>query len=159
RATSGLESNPTAKAAFLKAAAQWESAITTPITVVIDVDFAPTFFGQTFPTGDVGFTNPQLLFAEPIYPALHGRLLDISDTPEKTALYLKLPDIIIDTDQGKTQAIVAPSPLFRVWGFIPRTADPGTEPGAWGAAPAIGLDSRIAYDFDPSNGIDPGKVD
>ena len=159
RATAGLEANPTAKAAFLKAAAMWESAITTPITVVIDVDFAPTFFGQPFPAGDVGFTNPQLLFAEPVYPALHGRLLDISDTQAKTDLYLKLPDILIHTDKGDTQAVVAPSPLFRVWGFIDRTADPATEPGAWGPAPAIGLDSRVNYDFDPSNGIDADKVD
>jgi hypothetical protein len=159
RATEQLESNPTAKAAFLKAAAMWESVIQTPITVVMDVDFGPTFFGQSFPKGTVGFTSPQLLFAEPIYPALHGRLLDIANTQKKNDLYLNLPDIIVPTDKGQTQAIVAPSAMFRVWGFIDATADPDHESGAWGSAPAIGFDSRVAYDFDPSNGIDADKAD
>jgi hypothetical protein len=159
RATEQLESNPTAKAAFLKAAAMWESLIQTPITVVIDVDFGPTFFGQPFPKGVAGFTVPQLLFAEPIYPALHGRLLDIANTKKKNDLYLNLPNLIVPTDQGDTQAIVAPSAMFRVWGFIDATADPDHESSAWGPAPAIGFDSHIAYDFDPSNGIDADKAD
>jgi hypothetical protein len=159
RATDQLESNPTAKAAFLKAAAMWESVILTPITVVIDVDFGPTFFGQAFPKSVVGITNSQLLFAEPIYPALHGRLLDIANTQKKNDLYLNLPDLIVPTDQGDTQAIVAPSAMFRVWGFIDATADPDHESGAWGPAPAIGFDSKVVYDFDPSNGIDADKAD
>ncbi|MFL6213847.1 MAG: NF038122 family metalloprotease [Blastocatellia bacterium] len=159
RATQQLEANPTAKAAFLKAAAMWESVITTPITVVIDVDFGPTFFGQDFPKGVVGFTNPQMLFAEPIYLAMLGRLFDLANSKKKNDLYLSLPPLIVPTDQGQTQAIVAPSPMFRVWGFIDAVADPDHESGAWGPAPAIGFDSRIAYDFDPSNGIDANKVD
>jgi hypothetical protein len=159
RATEQLESNPTAKAAFLKAATMWESIIQTPITVVIDVDFGPLFFGQPFPAGTVGITNPQVLFAEPIYPALHGRLLDIANSKKKNDLYLSLPDIIVSTDKGDTQAIVAPSAMFRVWGFIDANADPDHESGAWGPAPAIGFDSRVAYDFDPSNGIDADKAD
>jgi hypothetical protein len=159
RATDQLEANPTAKAAFLRAAAMWESVITTPITVVIDVDFGPTFFGNQFPEGVVGFTNPQLLFAEPIYLAMLGRLFDLANSKKKNDLYLSLPPIVVPTDQGDTQAIVAPSPMFRVWGFIDAVADPDHESGAWGPAPAIGFDSRVAYDFDPSNGIDADKVD
>jgi hypothetical protein len=159
RATEQLESNPAAKAAFLRAAAMWESVIQSPITVVIDVDFGPTFFGQSFPDGAVGLTNPQLLFAEPVYPSLHGRLLDLANTKKKHDLYLNLPDLIVKTDQGATQAIVAPSAMFRVWGFINYNADPDHESGSWGPPPAIGFDSRVAYDFDPSNGIDPDKAD
>jgi hypothetical protein len=159
RATDQLESNPTAKAAFLKAAALWESVILTPITVVIDVDFGPTWFGEPFPAGVIGLTNSQQLFAEPIYPALHGRLLDLANTTKKNDLYLNLPGIIVTTDKGDTQAIVAPSAMFRVWGFIDAVADPDHESGAWGPAPAIGFDSRFAYDFDPSNGIDADKED
>src|SRR5690242_15765784 len=159
RATDQLEANPTAKAAFLKAAAMWESVITTPITVVIDVDFGPTFFGQQFPQGVVGFTNPQVLFAEPIYLAMLGRLFDLANSKKKNDLYTNLPPLIVPTDQGDTQAIVAPSSMFRVWGFIDAVADPDHESGAWGPAPAIGFDSRVAYDFDPGNGIDANKVD
>ena len=159
RATEQLESNPTAKAAFLRAAAMWESVIQSPITVVIDVDFGPTFFGQSFPDGAVGITNPQLLFAEPVYLALHGRLLDLANTQKKSDLYLNLPELIVKTDLGDTQAIVAPSAMFRVWGFIDYNADPDHESGSWGPAPAIGFDSRVTYDFDPSDGIDSDKAD
>jgi hypothetical protein len=159
RATEQLENNPAAKAAFLKAAAMWESVIQSPITVVIDVDFGPTFFGQSFPDGAVGITHPQLLFAEPVYPSLHGRLLDLANTQSKNDLYLNLPDLIVKTDLGDTQAIVAPSAMFRVWGFIDYNADPDHESSSWGPAPAIGFDSRVAYDFDPSNGIDSDKAD
>ncbi|HKP14056.1 MAG TPA: NF038122 family metalloprotease, partial [Blastocatellia bacterium] len=159
RATEQLEGNPTAKAAFLRAAAMWESVITTPITVVIDVDFGPTFFGQSFPEDVVGYTNPQVLFAEPIYLAMLGRLFDLANSSKKNDLYLSLPPLIVPTDKGQTQAIVAPSPMFRVWGFIDAVADPDHESGAWGPAPAIGFDSRVAYDFDPSNGIDADKAD
>ena len=159
RATEQLESNPVAKAAFLRAAAMWESVIQSPISVVIDVDFGPTFFGQSFPEGTVGLTHPQLLFAEPVYLALHGRLLDLANTKKKNDLYLNLPDVIVKTDLGDTQAIVAPSAMFRAWGFIGRNADPDHESGSWGPAPAIGMDSRVVYDFDPSDGIDPDKAD
>lgn len=159
RATEQLESNPAAKAAFVRAAAIWESVIQSPITVVIDIDFGPTFFGEAFPDGAVGFTHPQLLFAEPVYPSLHGRLLDLANTQKKNDLYSNLPSLIVKTDLGDTQAIVAPSAMFRVWGFIDYNANPDEESGSWGPAPAIGLDSRVAYDFDPSNGIDPDKAD
>src|SRR6266705_6597861 len=53
-ATSQLENYPTAKAAFLNAAAAWESLITTPITVVIDVDFGPSWFGQRYGANVLG---------------------------------------------------------------------------------------------------------
>ncbi len=159
RATEQLESNPAAKTAFLKAAAMWESVIQSPITVVIDVDFGPTFFGQAFPDGVVGYTVPQLLFAEPVYPSLHGRLLDIANSQKKNDLYLNLPELIVKTDKGETQAVVAPSAMFRVWGFIDYNADPDSESGSWGPPPAIGFDSHVAYDFDPSNGIEPDQED
>lgn len=41
--TSQLEQNQTAKNAFIVAANRWEAIISTPITVVIDVDFGTTF--------------------------------------------------------------------------------------------------------------------
>ncbi len=42
RATEQLEANPEAKAAFLKAADIWMSKISTPVTVIIDVDYGTT---------------------------------------------------------------------------------------------------------------------
>src|SRR5262249_54512992 len=50
RSTSQLDTYPDAKAAFLRAAAFWESLIQNPISIIVDVDFGPNRFGQPFPT-------------------------------------------------------------------------------------------------------------
>src|SRR5262249_16214559 len=47
--TPQLDGFPQAKAAFVRAAANWEAIIGTPITIVINVDFGPTRFGTPFP--------------------------------------------------------------------------------------------------------------
>ena len=159
RATSQLEAYPQAKAAFVKAAAQWESVIQTPITITIDVDFGATWFGATFPDGVVGFTNPQLLIGDPLYPNLWYHMLDAPTSRKQYDLFYAMPSDHIPTDQGDTQAVVAPSALFRVWGYIDTVANPDNEPASWGSPPAIGFDSRVSYDFDPSDGIDADKVD
>jgi hypothetical protein len=57
RATNQLEGFPAAKAAFLNAAATWESLIHTPITITIDVDFGPTWFGETYDADVLGQTD------------------------------------------------------------------------------------------------------
>ena len=51
--TTQLEQNQQAKNAFIVAANRWEAVIATPITVVIDVDFGPTFFGQPYGDPDI----------------------------------------------------------------------------------------------------------
>src|SRR5882724_8880570 len=53
-ATTQLEQNQTAKNAFIAAANRWEAIISTPITVVIDVDFGTTFFGQPYDPSVIG---------------------------------------------------------------------------------------------------------
>ncbi|HEY0431239.1 MAG TPA: hypothetical protein VGC61_05455, partial [Pyrinomonadaceae bacterium] len=53
RATAQLDANPEAKAAFIAAAARWESLIKDPITVIIDVDYGTTFFGTPFSSTNV----------------------------------------------------------------------------------------------------------
>ena len=55
--TTQLNQNPTAKNAFIAAANHWESIISTPITVVIDVDFGTTFFGTPYPDRHFGATG------------------------------------------------------------------------------------------------------
>lgn len=159
RATPQLEAYPQAKAAFVKAAAMWESVIQTPVTITIDVDFGTTWFGEAFPDGVVGFTNPQLLVGDPLYPNLWYHMLNTAQTQKRYDLYLAMPSDHITTDLGDTQMVVAPSALFRVWGYIDTVANPENEPVSWGSSPAIGFDSRVSYDFDPSDGIDADKVD
>lgn len=51
--TTQLNSNQQAKDAFIVAANRWEAVIATPITIVIDVDYGPTFFGQPYDDPDI----------------------------------------------------------------------------------------------------------
>ncbi|HEV8483626.1 MAG TPA: NF038122 family metalloprotease, partial [Blastocatellia bacterium] len=159
RSTAQLDSVPEARAAFTRIAALWQSVISTPITVVIDVDFGPTWFGQAYPQGIAGLTNPQLLVGTPIYPYMQQHLIDGASSAEERALYYSLPQIFITTDLGDTDTVVGPSSLFRALDFIAPIAVPALEPGIWGPPPAIGFNSSVAYDFDPTDGVDAGKED
>jgi hypothetical protein len=159
RATDALESNPEAKAAFVRVASLYQSMISTPITVVVNVDFAPTWFGQAYPEGVAGLTNPQLLMGNPIYPLLQQHLIDGASSAEERTLYYALPQIAVTTDLGDTRTVVGPSALFRALEFIDRTAAPEIEPVIWGPPPAIGFNSSVPYDFDPTDGVDAGKAD
>src|SRR5688572_30652662 len=57
RATSNLDTNAPAKAAFLRAAAAWEAVVTTPITIYLDADFGPDNFGSPWSSGVLGATS------------------------------------------------------------------------------------------------------
>jgi len=61
RATQQLEGFPEAKAAFLAAAARWESLIQTAITIVVDVDFGPKHFGTLFDEGTIGVSSGSII--------------------------------------------------------------------------------------------------
>ncbi|HET9530925.1 MAG TPA: NF038122 family metalloprotease [Blastocatellia bacterium] len=159
RATEQLESFPQAKAAFLKAAALWESHIQTPMTVIVDVDFGSTWFGFDYPENVIGMTNPQVLVAQPFYQMMHRRLLDTASSQHELSLYESLPAIECPTDMGGTRTVYAPSAVFRAQNFINPVAEPTGEPPSFGPPPAIGFNSAFSYDFDPSDGIDSDKID
>jgi hypothetical protein len=61
------------------------------------------------------------------------------------------------TDIGETNNVLAPSAVFRTLGFI--DPDPKYDPPHFGPPPAIGLNSKLSFDFDPTDGIDQGKYD
>jgi hypothetical protein len=159
RATDALENNAQAKAAFVRVASLYQSMISSPITVVVNVDFAPTWFGQEYPEGVAGLTNPQLLMGNPIYPLLQQHLIDGASSAEERDLYYALPQIAVTTDLGDTRTVVGPSALFRALEFINSVAAPEIEPVIWGPPPAIGFNSNVPYDFDPTDGVDEGKAD
>ncbi len=158
RATTQLESFPDAKAAFLKAAAEWESLIQAPISIIIDVDFGPMRFGQPYPQGVIGATSTQSLFNSTGYISVRGRLIAGTTDPQKSAVYSALPNPSVPTDGGTTTGMAAPSATLRMIGEIPPIANPMVEPG-FGNPPAIGFNSVFDFDFDPSNGIDADKLD
>jgi hypothetical protein len=159
RATSQLESNPQAKAAFIRAASLWESLVRTPMTIILDIDYGPTCFGAQVESDVIGFTNPQLLIGDPIYLRFLSKLLDNASTEHELGLYYSMPQPTLPTDQGETSAIISPSPVFRALGLIDRYADAAPDPPFFGPPPAIWLNSTLPYDFDYSDGIDEDKYD
>lgn len=157
RATPALEANPAAKAAFIRAADAWASRVQTPTMVNIDIDFAPTWFGETFPDGVIGITNPQMLVGFEQYFNVLSQLIDSTTDSHESSLYWSLPQAPVPTDLGETVDVLAPSAVYRTLGMI--NSDPNYDPQAFGPPPAIGFNSNVSFDFDPSDGIDAGKYD
>ncbi len=152
RATDQLEANPEAKAAFLKAADIWMSRIGTPVTVIIDVDFGATNFGTAFDENVIGSTRSQGLGADDLYADLADALQ--THRPATPAF----PAIQLPSDLGSTQEGYGPSALLRAIGFIDAVADPVKE-SDWGDPPRIGFNSAIRFDFNPDDGVSPGRYD
>lgn len=159
RATDQLEQYPQAKAAYLRAAATWERVITdTPMTIVVDVDFGPTYFGTPFPANVLGVTDSQTLFLDTNYAFIRAHLIAAASSDEERALYERLPEGTVPTDIGSTRSIYAPSALLRALHFLPPEAKPKAEHDrGLGNPPAIAVASSFAFDFDPSDGVDADK--
>jgi len=153
RGTAQLDANPQAKAAFERAAQIWEARIANPITVFVDVDFGTTRFGEAFPDGVIASADTDDLGGEDLYNSVRALLVARADTPAEQAIYNSLPTGSIPTDLGTTDNVLAPSILLRAISAIEATAP------ADDSAPSIGFNSAFQYDFDPSNGISPGRKD
>jgi len=146
-ATAALEANAPAKAAFVRAAAQWEARINSPVTIYIDVDYGPTNFGTTWPAGVLGSTSsPSLNYT---YTQVRNRLVAGANTPAKLAVYNALPasSIPIDAGTGSSTSLNVSNSIARALGLLDPTAQPSDSKAR------IGFNSQIVtYDFDPSNG-------
>jgi uncharacterized protein YneR len=158
RGTPQLENFPTAKAAFQRAAATWEALIQTPMTVVIDVDFGPTRFGQPYPEGVLGSTDSQQVGGD-IYATVRSKLIETASSADETPIYNALPANRVPTDIGSTAGVFTPTSTLRAIGVLPATPDPEGERANLGDPPSIGFNSNFSFDFDPSNGIDADKTD
>lgn len=159
RATAQLEKFPDAKAAFLRAAAEWESLIANPITIIIDVDFGATRFGDPYGNNVLGSTDSQLVGGSGNYADIRTRLITSSSSDNEETLYNALPASTIPTDRGDVGFVVAASPAFRALGRLTAVANPTTEGLTLGPPPSIGFNSAFDFDFDPSNGVDINKSD
>ena len=146
-ATAALDANAPAKAAFVRAAAAWESRINSPVTIYINVDYGPTNFGTTWPSGVLGSTSsPSLSYT---YTQVRNRLIAGANTPAKLAVYNALPasSIPIDTGTGSSTSLNVSNSIARAIGLLDPTAQPSD------SRASIGFNSQIVtYDFDPSNG-------
>jgi hypothetical protein len=159
RGTSQLQSFPLARDAFRRAAAQWEALIQTNVAIVIDVDFGPTLFGKPFDADVVSSTDAQVLAGNALYPAVRAGMIAEGYAPEKVSLYNSLPAKAVPTDRGESQGLAASSATLRALGLLDQTADPDGELNRFGTPPAIGLNSMFNFDFEPSDGIEPDKLD
>ena len=158
RGTQQLEANPEAKAAFIAAAAKWETLIKDPITIIIDVDFGTTFFGKPFNDPLIlGATSTQQLFFNGNYTDVRGRLVNHVTSTQESALYAALPASSIPTDIGNADTMIIASPLLRALGAIP--LDATTDTTTPGVAPKIGFNSAFGFDFNPDDGITGNRTD
>ncbi|MCP9493491.1 MAG: BACON domain-containing protein [Pyrinomonadaceae bacterium MAG19_C2-C3] len=168
RGTSQLNNFPQARDAFLRAARTWENLIATPITVIVDVDYGTTRFGEPYDDPDIlGATDSQIFSFRntsdfSFYTFLRAFLLNDASSAAEAALYNLLPLAALPVDITNTagsqtaESIAASSANFRALGIFDPVANPRIE-GI--DAPSIGFNSSFSYDFDPSNGIDADKLD
>jgi hypothetical protein len=153
RGTSQLQNNPSAQNAFLRAAAKWEAMVQSPISIVIDVDFGPTLFGEPYESADIiGSSDAQALFSSTIYSSVRNSLITGASTPQQTAIFGGLPVGSVPTDSGNTSGTLTSSANFRALGLINATANPTTENATFGPPPSIGFNSAFPYDFDRATG-------
>lgn len=158
RGTPQLDAFPQAKAAFLRAADTWAQLISTPITLMVDVDFGPTRFGVPYGPNQLGSTIPQVMLLSSGYSQIRSRLVAGASDGAEQLLYEALPVEVIPTDIGLTRDMTVATPILRAIGWLPPMADPAQELQL-GAPPSIGFNSTFRFDFDPSDGIQPGTFD
>lgn len=154
RGTAQLDAHPEARAAFLRAAARWESLIASPVTIVIDVDYGPTAFGQPFDPHVGGFTSSKFVG----WPWATTRGTLTLPGSAKASLYSAMPAGPVPTDQGPVSQLLASMAPFRSIGLSPAVEDPAAE-SAYGPPSRIAFQEYADIDFDPSDGIAYDRTD
>lgn len=159
--TTQLNQNPTAKNAFIAAANHWESIISTPITVVIDVDFGATFFGTPYPDSSILGATGLDTFQGP-FSDVRQRLINGASNSAEQQLYNALPLSSVPVDfNGVLSDITSASlalPNARALGLVPDITDPDSLQLGQGDA-GIGFNSAFQFDFTPDDGISTGQTD
>ncbi|HVF27256.1 MAG TPA: NF038122 family metalloprotease [Pyrinomonadaceae bacterium] len=154
RGTTRLDQQyPDVKAAFIRAAAVWESLIKSDITVVIDVDYGPDRFGKPWEANVLGSTSG-VVFTQR-YNHLRQRLQTRSPGAEELSLYNALRAGSLPTSQGAATEIRVVSPVARAIGITSQHADPNDPDKDI----SIGFNSSFTFDFNPDDGITQGLTD
>ena len=151
RATVHLEAVPAAKAAFIRAASNWENLINSPVTIYVDADYGPDNFGQAWGSGVLGSTSS--VSSSFTYSMVRNQLIAGANTPGKLAVYNALPSTTVPTDLGDAGSISVSGSIARAIGLLPATADPADN------AARIGFNSGTSFDFDSSDGVTAGQID
>jgi hypothetical protein len=159
--TSQLEQNQEAKNAFIVAANRWEAVISSQITVVLDVDYGPTFFGTAYDDpnilGQTGTARVTTTLSN-----VRNRLLTGSPTTEEQSLYNALPASSVPVEFGGTttslSSVRLARPNARALGIVSNITNPDSLAIGQGDA-GIGFNSAFSFDFNPDDGISSGKTD
>ncbi|HUR81366.1 MAG TPA: NF038122 family metalloprotease, partial [Thermoanaerobaculia bacterium] len=162
--TDQLEASPEAKAAFEKAAEIWESRISTPVEIIVDVDYGPKRFGTDYPNANIiGSTgSASWIFEDGGYTEIRAAIVDRADNAAEAAVYNALPDPNLPTDANAAGFLTnfgAASALLRALKALPPQAADDVAPYRGNTSPQIGFNSAFNFDFDPTDGIAPGKTD
>src|SRR5687768_16158629 len=125
--TTQLEQNLQAKNAFIVAANRWEALITTPITIVLDVDFGPTFFGQPYDDPHILGATASSSTTGP-FSDLRQRLISGASTAAETQIYNALPTSVVPIELDGSVSSVSDARLTlanaRALGIVPNITNP-----------------------------------
>ena len=159
--TAQLDQNPQAKNAFIIAANRWEAIISNPITVVLDVDYGPTFFGEAYDDPDIlGLTSSAIFIST--YGEVRSRLVDTASNGFEQQLYAALPLSGVPVDfNGTTSNVTSVRltlPNARALALSSNIANPDAIPAGAGDA-EIGFNSNFSFDFNPADGISSNQTD
>ncbi len=152
RGTPQLLQFPAAVTAFEVAAQRLEAYIANPITVVIDVDYGPTRFGQPWGPGVLGSTSSAVL-------SLSGytvrRFADslIARAPGYAPIYNAIPQPVPNTAGAANPLPSGTTPNLQALGILNANGN------LLSPVPSIGFNSNFPFDLDPTNGISPGQTD
>jgi len=147
--TAQLDASPQAKAAVQRVLTRWAESFDNELNVPVRVDFAPTLFGNPFPSPEaVAVTAVSLYGAR--YQFLPELLRARTFSAQQLALYDNFPNDTFHSEIRQASSIHIPVPLAKVTGaLVAGFNDPFT----------IGFNSTLKYDFDPRDGIDADKLD
>lgn len=156
RATQSLEDAPLAKAAFLRAAANWEAVVNSPVTIYLDADYGSTNFGQPWGAGTLGSTSSPSL-SNVSYSTVRQTLISGANSATKQNVYNALPTnsvpVTVDSGNAVSTTVSVSSSIGRAIGLLNATAQPNDN------AARIGFNSNFTFDFDPTDGITTGQTD
>ncbi len=176
RATDQLLDRPDALLAFRRAAARWERAIKTPITIVYDIDYGPTRFGgDPYAPTTIASANSaaSIAFNTGGSPATPSQVLAVmtgkaADDAQLQALYAAVPDpipsTVVDGDGDETTRapigfVYGGQPTLQMLGYAPAALDPDPTVNPFGEVPNLGFNSAFDFDFDPNDGTDAALID
>src|ERR1043165_7775890 len=160
-ATPQLQQNTQAQNAFIVTANRWEAIISTPITVVLDVDFGTTFFGTPFGDSTILGQTGSTAISSP-YTTVRQHLVSTASTQIEQQLYDALPATAVPVDVNGTISNVttvrATLANARALGLAPDITNPDSLPLGQGDS-GIGFNSAFPFDFNPDDGINANQTD